>query len=139
MDSILQKILAESSSRSSNSQTLKRRSTAETCTHRTKKPANIQILIGKTTSVSISRDPSNAYESHISPGQAVYLFGLEPAIQDSQQYLECPELKNPILKSKASTTIRQIQKHLRKHLWPNQEINLEDVIIFINFTDSCLL
>ena len=46
---------------------------------------------------------------------------------------------NPILKSKASTTIRQIQKHLRKHLWPNQEINLEDVIIFINFTDSCLL
>ena len=96
-------------------------------------------MIGKTISITSSRNPSQAYESPISPQEALYLFGLEPAIQDSKQFLECPELKNPILKSKASTTIRQIQKHLRKHLWPDQDINLEDGIIFIKFQDLYLL
>jgi hypothetical protein len=69
----------------------------------------------------------------LSPKEGVYLFGLEPAVLDSKEYVECPNLENPILKSKASMTIRNLQKHLRKHLWPDQEIPLEDVKTLDNY------
>jgi hypothetical protein len=65
----------------------------------------------------------------ISGVDGVYLFGLEPV---ESQELECPALENPILKSKPSITIRNLQKHLHRHLWPDQDIALEDVIIFYN-------
>ena len=67
--------------------------------------------------------------SPLSPKEGVYLFGLEPSAQD----FDCPGLENPILKSKASTTIRQIKKHLRKHLWHDEEINLEDVSTVLSY------
>ena len=85
----------------------------------------IQILSNNTTSVSISR---NALSTPISPTQGIYLFGLEPATLINDQYLECASLDQPILKCKSDTTIRQIQKHIHRHLWPDLELDLDDVI-----------
>lgn len=79
----------------------------------------------------MSRRDSSLPVTPTSPRDGVYLFGLEPATLESKEYFETPALENPIIKSKAGINIRQLQKHLRKHLWSDQDINLEDVICLI--------
>lgn len=121
LDSILQKLLNDSNP-------LKRKSITQS-SGRAKRPAHIQILTDKALCITMSRRNSSL-PTPVSPNEAVYLFALEPAVLE-KEYLECPALENPILKSKGSITIRQLQKHLRKHLWADQEINLEDVTFHV--------